>query len=58
LRWISLSRRVASLPALGRETENPEDVIPVHRRIAERLVQEKNNASYQKAAGVVMRLSP
>jgi uncharacterized Zn finger protein len=39
-----------------REQEHPEDVIPVYRRLAERLVQEKNNDAYRRAAAIVKRL--
>jgi uncharacterized Zn finger protein len=39
-----------------REQEHPEDVIPVYRRLAERLVQEKNNDAYRRAAAILKRL--
>jgi hypothetical protein len=39
-----------------REQEHPEDVIPVYRRLAERLVQEKNNDAYRRAAAIVKGL--
>ncbi len=42
--------------AASREKEHPEDVIPVYQRLAELLVQEKNNDAYRRAAGIVKRL--
>ena len=46
--WVALANE--------RQNSHPEDAIPVFQREAERLVEEKNNSSYEGAVGFLTRV--
>ncbi len=46
--WLQLAK--------AREAEHPEDAIPIYRRQVEPLLRQKNNHSYEEAAGYLDRI--
>jgi len=46
--WITLANE--------RENDHPEDAIPIYQQEAERLVEQKNNSSYEEAVGFLARV--